>query len=180
MKITAIQRTKQDHSGFTLLEMSAAMAVMMVVSTALVAMMQQHVTFLQMCQQQVFLTSEAPKIGNLLNRILNNADHYFVYATKEDALGNGLPTLASGSAVKLFFKSAAQTTETRILSVEPSAPETSGTSLRFYTPQTTGPETSWTVTSKIRAASFQSGEGILSITLLGPNKEQVTYYGGAR
>mgnify|MGYP006949120957 CR=1 FL=1 len=153
------------------------MAVMMVVATALVAMMQQHVTFLQMCQQQVFLTSEAPKIGNLLNRILNNADHYFVYATKEDALGNGLPTLTSGSAVKLFFKSAAQTTETRVLSVEPTP---AGASLRFYTPQSTSPETSWTVTSKIRSASFQNADGILSLTLLGPNREQVTYYGGAR
>jgi type II secretory pathway component PulJ len=177
MKIKNIQPREPDCCGFTLVEMSAAMAVMMVVSTALVAMMQQHIAFLQRCQQQVFLTSEAPKIGNLLNRILNSADHYFVYATKEDALGSGLPILTSGSAVKLFFKSAAQTTETRILSVEPNS---SGASLRFYTPQSTSPETSWTVSSKLRSASFLSEDGILSLSLLGPNYEQVTYYGGAR
>lgn len=177
MKTTFIYPAERRNSGFTLVEMSAAMAVMMVVATALVAMMQQHVTFLQMCQQQVFLTSEAPKIANLLNRILNNADHYFVYATKADALGNGLPILTSGSAVKLFFKSAAQTTETRVLSVEPTP---TGASLRFYTAQSTSSDTSWTVSSKIRSASFQSAEGILSLTLLGPNREQVTYYGGAR
>jgi type II secretory pathway component PulJ len=177
MKTNTIQPQELHPSGFTLLEMSAAMAVMMVVSSALVAMMQQHVAFLQRCQQQVFLTSEAPKIGNLLNRILNSADHYFVYATKEDALGSGLPILTSGSAVKLFFKSAAQTTEPRVLSVELSP---SGASLRFYTPQSTSPETSWTVSSKFRSSSFLSEDGILSLSLLGPNYEQVTYYGGAR
>ena len=177
MKPTGQQLPARQQSGFTLLEMSSAMAVMMVLATALVAMMQQHVTFLQMCQQQVFLTSEAPKIGNLLNRILNSTDQYFVYASKEEALGNGLPTLGSGGAVKLFFKSAAQTTETRVLSVDTTA---SGAALRFYTPESANPEKSWTVSSKIRSASFHSAEGILSLSLLGPNKEEVTYYGGAR
>lgn len=177
MKPTTIRSPEARDLGFTLLEMSAAISVMMVVATALVAMVQQHIAFLELCQQQVFLTSEAPKIGDLLNRILNNADHYFVYATKDEALGNGLPTMASGSAVKLFFTSPAQTTEARVLSVEPGPV---GACLRFYTPQTTSSETSWTVTSKIRSARFQSAEGILGLTLLGPNREQITYYGGAR
>ncbi len=177
MKPKTLQSFEHHNLGFTLLEMSAAISVMMVVATALVAMIQQHIALLELCQQQVFLTSEAPKIGALLNRILNNADHYFVYATKEDTLGNGFPTLTSGSAVKLFFKSPAQTTETRVLSVEPGP---FGACLRFYTPESTSSETSWTVSSKIRSASFQSAEGILRLTLLGPNHEQITYYGGAR
>lgn len=167
----------QILSGFTLMEMSAAMAVLVGLSSALVAMMQQHVTFLRLCRQQVFLSSEAPAIGNLLSRILNSVDHYFVYPTKEDALGNGLPTLAPGSAVKLFFKTANQTTECRVLSVEPTS---LGATLRFYNPASSAPESSWTVTNKIRSASFLCGEGILSVSIIGPNNEEVTYYGGAR
>jgi hypothetical protein len=177
MKQTAHERPRLRQSGFTLVEMSAAMAVLMGLSCALVAMMQQHVSFLQLCQQQVFLTSEAPKIGNLLNRILNSVDHYFVYATKEEALGGGQPTLSQGAAVKLFFKTATQTTETRVLSVDPTP---TGAALRFHNPAINSPETSWTVSSKIRSASFVCDEGILSLLLIGPNSEQVTYYGGAR
>lgn len=178
MKPGALQPSSyRGKTGFTLLEMSSAMAVLMILSTALVAMMQQHVTFLQMAQQQLFLTSEAPKIGNLLNRILNSADHYFVYPTKEAALGNGSPTLESGSAVKLFFKSAAQTTEFRVLCIEPTQ---TGSALRFYTPANTTPEHFWTVSSQLQSASFKSDEGILSMTLIGPANEQITYYGGAR
>ena len=171
------QERANNLSGFTLMEMSAAMAVLVGLSSALVVMMQQHVTFLRLCRQQVFLTSEAPTIGNLLNRILNSADHYFVYPSKEEALGNGLPTLARGRAVKLFFKTASQTTECRVLSVEPIS---TGAALRFYTPVSNTLQSSWTVTSKIRSASFLCEEGILSVSLVGPNNEAVTYYGGAR
>lgn len=170
-------QSRRTQSGFTLLEMSTAMGILMVLSTTLVAMMQQHVLFMQMCQRQSFLTSEAPKVGNLLTRILNNADHYFVYATKDDALGTGPPVLGSGSALKLFFKSAAQTTQTRVLAIEPTA---TGAALKFYTPQPAGGATSWTITSKIAATSFENADGILNITLHGPNGEQITYGGGSR
>ncbi len=170
-------RSGQRQCGFTLLEMSTAMGILMILSTALVAMMQQHVLFLEMCQRQSFFTSEAPKVGNILGRILNNADHYFVYADKDDALGTGSPVLTEGGAVKLFFKSADQTVQTRVIAVEPTG---TGAALKFYTPQPAGGARAWTITSKIAATTFQSAEGILNITLQGPNGEQVTYSGGAK
>lgn len=102
---TEAQQTIRRHGqgGFTLLEMSAAMAVLLILSTGILAMLQQHILLMQLCQRQAFLTSEAPKIGNLLTRILNGADHYFVYASKDAALGTGTPILGSGPAVKLFL-----------------------------------------------------------------------------
>lgn len=178
MKTEALQSSRRStQGGFTLLEMSSAMAVLLILSTALLAMMQQHVLLMQLCQRQAFLTSEAPKIGNLLTRILNGADHYFVYASKDAALGTGAPILGSGAAVKLFFKSAAQTTETRVLAVEAGS---SGAALKLYTPQGNGAATSWTVSGKIASAEFLSADGILGVTLHGPNGEQITYSGGAR
>ncbi|MEI6873176.1 MAG: prepilin-type N-terminal cleavage/methylation domain-containing protein [Verrucomicrobiota bacterium] len=176
---TAAQCSKRRRvsNGFTLLEMSAAMAVLLILSTALLGMLQQHILLMQLCQRQSFLTSEAPKIGNLLTRILNGVDHYFVYATKDAALGTGTPIIGSGAAVKLFFKSAAQTTETRVLAVEAGS---LGAVLKLYTPQSSGTPTSWTVSGKIASAEFLSADGILGVTLHGPNGEQVTYSGGAR
>lgn len=178
MKTEALQSSRRSaQRGFTLLEMSSAMAVLLILSTAILAMMQQHVLLMQLCQRQAFLTSEAPKIGNLLTRLLNGADHYFVYSSKDAALGTGTPTLASGAAVKLFFKSAAQTTETRVLAVEAGS---SGAALKLYNPQSNGGATSWTVSGKIASAEFLSADGILGVTLHGPNGEQITYSGGAR
>ncbi len=164
-------------SGFTLLEMSSAMAVLMILSSALLAMLQQHVLLMQLSQRQSFLTSEAPKIGNLLIRIMNGADHYFIYADKAAALGNGVPILGGGSAVKLFFNSATQTFSSCVLSVELTS---SGPALRCYTPQNGGTATAWTVSGKVASAEFFNADGILAVTLHGPNGELITYSGGAR
>ena len=171
------RRNTNGRAGYTLLEMSTAMAVMLVLATALVVMLQQHVQFMQMFQQQSFLASEAPKIGNLLGRIINQADHYFVYPTKADALSGGAPVLTAGRAVRLFFKSANQETTERLITMETAA---SSHSLRFYSWAADGTASSWTISSLVTDAEFLSDQGILSMTLQGPNSERVTYGGGAK
>jgi hypothetical protein len=65
----------------------------------------------------------------------------------------------------------------RLISVEQTA---DGSELRFYTPQADGTSTSWLVCNQITDANFRNDEGILSVTLEGPNGEEVTYSGGAR
>jgi hypothetical protein len=140
-------------------------------------MIQQHTLFLKFFRQQSFLSVEAPTIGNLLGRILNDADHYFVYSSKDEALAGGVPVLTNGSAVRLFYKTPTQETEERLVVVENI---TGGKALKFYGWQLDGTATSWTISSKIADASFLSNQGILNITLVGPNGEEVTYGGGAR
>lgn len=168
---------RRRTAGFTLVEMSVAMSLMIVLSVALVTLVTQHLQFLKLFRQQSFLTTEAPQIGNLLGRILNEADHYFVYATKADALGGGAPIMTSGHALRLFFKTPTQETEERLIAVESAG---SGSVLKFYGWQADGTPTSWTITSKIQDAEFLSSQGILNMTLEGPNGEEVTYGGGAR
>src|SRR6188768_1105080 len=83
MKIAVPQLLpRRRKAGFTMLELSTAMCLLIVLGTALVTMLNQHMTFVKMFRQQSFLASEAPQIGNLLGRILNAADHYFVYSSK--------------------------------------------------------------------------------------------------
>jgi hypothetical protein len=178
MKNTALQiHARRRPAGFTLLEMSTAMSLLIVLATALVTLVTQHMQFLNLFRQQSFLASEAPQIGNLLGRILNEADHYFVYATKDDALGGGAPIMTGGHALRLFFKTPTQETEERLIVVESAG---SGAALKFYGSQADGTPTSWTITSKIHDAEFLSTDGILNMTLEGPNGEEVTYGGGAR
>ena len=165
------------QSGFTLLEMSTAFGILMVIGVAILGMLQQHAKFLEMFRRQSFLAAEAPKIGNLLARILNEADYYFVYANKDEALASGQPTLAPGRAVKLYFKSPNQENVERMIVAEDTA---KGTALRFYSWKEDGSESAWTIATRLGGASFQSDQGILNMTLQGPNGELVTYGGGVR
>ena len=176
---TSRRHQNRQRTGFTLVEMSSAIAVMMILSFALVVMLQQHILFLDMFKRQNFLVAEAPTIGNMVGRIINQADHYFVYANRAAALDGQNPLLDDGKAVRLFFKSANQKTLQRLIAVEPG---TGGkTLLRFYGWDEDGNETvPWTISDRINDASFVSNEGILNMTLNGPNGEQITYGGGVK
>lgn len=169
--------SKARRRGFTLMEISTAMGLMVMLSGALVVMLQQHLTFMALAQRQSFLAEEAPKIGNILGRIFQQADHYFIYTNREGAQGGESPILSGGGAVRLFFKGAAQTTTERIIAAEPAA---GGTNLRFYALQEDGSMTSWLICQGLQAATFRADEGILMATLTGPNGEEISYCGGAR
>jgi hypothetical protein len=170
-------RRTRRNAGFSLLESSAAIGVLLTLGVVLLMMLQQHIFFVSMFKKQTFLSSEAPAIGNLVGRILNEVDHYFVYATKDAALGTGTPIMTPGRAVRLFFKTPNQGIEERLIAVESTA---SGNALKFYGWQADGTATSWTISDKIADAEFLSTQGILNMTLEGPNGEEVTYGGGAQ
>lgn len=167
----------RGRRGFTLVEMSTALGLMLTLATALVAMLQQHVTFMGIVQTQSFLADEAPKIGNVLGRIFNQADHYFVYPSRDSALTGGTPVLVDGQAVRLFFKAADQTTSERLIAVNTGA---SGAELRFYNRQPDGSLNSWVICNRLQGATFSADEGILTVTLRGPSGEEVTYCGGGQ
>jgi hypothetical protein len=175
MIITAAHRT--SRAGFSLLETSIAISISLVLAVTLVVMLQQHLSFMAVAQRQSFLADEAPKIGNLLGRILNQTDSYFVYENRDSALAGASPVLSNGEAVRLFFKSAAQQTVERMITVEDAG---DGTALRFYATQPDGTQTAWTICDRLQGASFRADEGILNMTLVGPNGEEITYCGGAR
>ena len=177
MKTSAARFKNRWRAGFSLLEASVAMGVMLGTAVTMVTMVQQHLTMVQMATKQSFLSREAPQIGDLLGRIFNQADHYFVYASRASAVAGDAPVLSDGQAVRLFFKTAAQETLERMISLETTA---TGKELRFYTPQANGTSTSWLVCNQIQGANFRNDGGILSVTLQGPNGEEVTYSGGAR
>ncbi len=177
MKTVAMSSRRARRAGFTLLELSTAMGLMLILGSSLVAMLQQHVTFMGLAQRQSFLADEAPKIGNLVGRIFGQADHFLVYDTHDAAVAGATPVLAGGRAVRLYFRAADQSTEIRIVSVQPLA---SGVDLRFHHTQADGSQVSWSICDRLSDATFAADQGILTITLNGPNGEEITYGGGAR
>ena len=66
---TAVQPRRTRRAGFTLMELSTAMGLMLILGSSLVVMLQQHVTLMSLAQRQSFLADEAPKIGNLIGRM---------------------------------------------------------------------------------------------------------------
>jgi len=159
------------------MEMSLALGLMVMLGSTLVAMLQQHLTFMGLAQKQSFLAEEAPKIGNILGRIFQQADHYFIYTDLEAARGGTPPVLTDGGAVRLFFKGATQDVEERIIATEVG---TTGVSLRFHVPQEDGTTTSWLICQGVGNVTFRADEGILIANLTGPNGEEISYCGGAR
>ena len=163
--------------GFTLLETSTAMAVMMGVGLALVLLTRQHITFVGLVARQSFLAVEAPQTGNLLGRLFVQSDHFFIYQSRESALAGGAPVLTGGKAVCLFFPTATGAILEHWITIEPSA---GLFQLKFHTVHADKSENSWTITSKLAGASFESNEGILGAILQGPNGEEISYYGGSQ
>lgn len=159
------------------MEVSTAMGLMVMLSGALVVMLQQHLNFMTMAQRQSFLAEEAPKIGDILGRIFQKTDHYFIYSNLEGAQTAAAPVLTGGRAVRLFFRTAGQTTEERIIAAEAGG---TGTNLRFYARQEDGTMTSWLICQGLQGVNFRADEGILVATLTGPNGEEISYCGGSR
>lgn len=152
-------------------------SITLALSMALIAMLQQHITLMGWLQQQSFLTTEAPQIGNLVGRIFGSADHYFVYANRQAALGGASPVLSNGGAVRLFSQAAnGEITELWVTVATVNGSQ----ALQCHSTLPNGTQTTWTVCEGIGGATFHCNTGVLGVTITGPNQEQVTYYGGSR
>jgi hypothetical protein len=153
-------------------------SITLALSVALIALLQQHITLMGWLQKQSFLTTEAPQIGNLVGRIFGSADHYFVYTSRDAAIGGGAsPVLVDGGAVRLFSQAANGEITELWVTVE----TVGGTKvLKCYSELPNGTQTEWTVCEGLGGATFHCNTGVLGVTLTGPNQEEFTYYGGSR
>lgn len=171
------QRGNRSRQAFTLMELSVAMGLMLLLGGVLLVMLQQHLSFMMMARRQAFLAQEAPQIGNLLGRIFQQADHYFIYQNRDSALAHDKPVIYNGGAVRLFFRTAVQTTRECLIAAEDGI---GGTSLHFYNSLPDGMASSWQICRGLKSAVFNADEGILTVKLTGPNGEEITYCGGGR
>jgi len=161
--------------GFTLVEMTLVLAMLLVLSGALMMMLQSHVIFMRVLGSYAFLRDDAPQVNNMLTGIFGNADSYRVYGSLADAKGDTGAVNTGGQAVRLRFRNPNGTFEQGIVAFETIAGDNQLNFYNFDGGWNASPN--WTLSHQPAAVDFEDTTGILLVTLTGPNGEEVTYGG---
>lgn len=167
---------KRIRRGFTLLELTIAIMLGLATGTMVLALFNQQLAFLRIFKAQGFLTEEAPIISMYVSRLVGKADRFRLHDSVADALSGANPRLTSSPVVLLNFRQPDGTMRKTILAFQNLG---SGTALYYYVVPLSGvlgsPE--WAVTKAPTNVSFSMEQGVLRMTLTGPNAEQIIYSG---
>ena len=169
-------RLSRMRRGFTLIELSIAMMLGMATGAMLLALFNQQLAFLKLYKSQNFLTDQAPIISMYVNRLVGKADRFRLHDTVADALSGVNARLTASPVVVLNFRQPDGAMRATILSFENRG---SGNALYHYVVPVTGVlgEPQWAVSKSPTNVTFAMINGILRMTLSGPNGEEITYSG---
>ena len=168
----------QKKRGFTLLEMTIALAMSMGIAATLIVFLQQQVSLATVMNRFSFLRDEAPQINTLLTTIIKKADNYRIYADLDNAKNAANPVRTGGRALRLRFRHPDGGFDTVIIVFEN---QNGANRLNYYllpNGSNTWPSSpKWTITSKPQLIDFSNPEGILLIKITGSNGDEITYAG---
>ncbi len=160
----------------TLIELSVAILMGMMVGSMVLALFNQQLTFLKIFKAQNFLTDEAPVVSMYVSRLVGKADRFRLHDSVADALSGANPRLTESPVVVLNFRQPDGAMRASILSFENRG---TGPALYYYVVPVTGvlgdPE--WAVTKSPASVVFGMVDGVLRMTLTGIHGEQITYSG---
>lgn len=158
--------------GYTLIELSVAIGCGLIAAALLLALVNQQFAFLKIYAAQNFLIREAPLISTHMNRLIGQAERFRLHNSTDDALAGEDPVMAGASVLVLNFQQPDGTTKAAMLAFENGA-------LNYYLVPAAGalPTPEWAITREASNVSFSIVNGILRVTLTGPNSEQITYSG---
>lgn len=180
MKIP-LRKTKR---GLTLIELSIAIMMGMAIGGMTLLLFNQQLTFLKLYRTQNFLTEEAPVISMYVSRLIGKADRFRLHTTVQNALAGTPEAVVSGTGqplsfpvVLLNFRQPDGVMRATILSFE----SRGGTpaALYYYVVPLNGVlgEPQWAVTKVPSNVAFTMEQGVLRMTMTGPNNEMITYSG---
>lgn len=166
----------KSKRGFTLLELTVAMMVGLMVGGLLLTMLNQQITFLKIFRAQSFLNEEAPIISHHVSKLFLNAERFRLHASLEEALAGEDPQLTDSPVAVLNFRQPDGTLRAGILSFEDRG---DGNALYYYVVPLSGElqDPEWSVTSKPTNVSFFVESGIIRTRLTGPAGEEITFSG---
>src|SRR5690606_38876734 len=152
---------KRNHrkrpAGFTLVEMTLAVAMSLGIAFAVIGLLQQHLSFTQVISRFQFIRDEAPQINTLLTTLVNKADSYRIYGNRANATAPSGAVQGGGRSLRLRFRNPDGTVSHAIVSFES---QNGGNRLNFYfrnTGQATWPTTpSWTISSRPQRVDFSN------------------------
>lgn len=163
-------RSNPQHvrRGFTLIELSIAISMGMVISGMVLALFNLQLAFLKIYEKQNFLSDEAPLISLYVSKILGKADRFRLHDSLGDALADRNPRLTESPVLALVFRELDGRERKTILAFEDRG---SGPSLYYYVvPRELGvlAEPEWAVTKRPSKVEFWMEQGVLRMALEGP------------
>lgn len=173
MKIPA---RKSRGRGYTLIELTLAMSVGIVISAIVMSLVNQQLAFLKIFRAQSFLVTEAPMLNNYVVKIIGNADSYRLYASVDDLVAGRAQVLDNAPVIMLRFKEPNGTFRASVLSFEDPG---TGTGLYYRMVNSSGvlAAPSWVLSKRPTNVRFSIEQGILRMLVSGPNGEELTYSG---
>lgn len=168
--------SKRIRRGFTLLELTIAIMLGLATGTMVLALFNQQLAFLRIFKAQGFLTEDAPIISMYVSRLVGKADRFRLHDSVADAISGANPRLTASPVVLLNFRQPDGTMRKTILAFQNLG---SGAALYYYVVPLTGSlgTPQWTVTKAPANVMFSMTQGVLRMTLTGPNAEQIIYSG---
>lgn len=169
---------RRRSAGFTVLEMTVALAMAMGIAGALIGLLQQQVSFMQALNDFSFLRDDAPQTNTLLTNIINKSDNYRIYPDLATAKNQGTPIRSGGKSLRLRFRHPDGTADHAIVSFEF---QDGANRLNYYFRDkydNSWPSSpTWTISNKPADVTFDNTTGILLVTLTGDEGEEITYAG---
>ncbi len=167
---------RSARGGYTLIELSIAMTMGMVVAGMVLLLFNQQLAFLRIYRTQNFLTEEAPVISPYVSKLVGRADRFRMHDSLADALANSKIRTSASPVVVLNFRQPDGSMRASILAFQNLG---SGPALYYYVVPSNGvlgtPQ--WVISNKPSNVSFAMEQGVLRMTLTGPQGEQITYSG---
>jgi len=168
--------TRLKCRGMTLIELTVAMGVGMLVAAMVLALFNQQMAFLRIFGLQNFLNEEAPLVSMHVSRIIGKADRFRLHDNLGDALTNSNPRLENAPVLLMNFRQPDGSMRASILAFET---RNGRQALYYHLVPDSGvpPDPEWFVSDRVSNCRFSLEEGILRMRLTGPSGEQITYSG---
>lgn len=162
--------------GYTLIELSVAIACGLMAAALLMALVNQQFTFLRMYADQNFLIREAPLISTHMNRLIGQAERFRLLAKEDDVFVQNLPLIEKDATVlELDFQQPDGSTQRALLAFDVNQRK-----LNYYLVPAAAvalPAPQFVITSEANNVLFAIENGVLRVALTGPKGEVITYSG---
>lgn len=171
------QTTKRfKRKGVTLLELTIAMGIGMMIAAMLMAIFNQQMAFLRIFGLQNFLNEEAPLVSMHVSRLIGKADRFRLHDNVDDAIQNQDPKMEDAPVLLMNFRQPDGSLQATILAFET---RNGRQALYYHIVPTVGslPDPGWFVSDRLSDVRFSIEEGILRMRLTGQAGEQITYSG---
>lgn len=172
----------RSRRGFTLLEMSIAVALSMAIGAMLIGLMQLQVSFHRILRAQQFIVKEAPLINNSLTHIMARADAFRIHESVSDAVADINAVTEDGSVLVVGFQNPDGSRDFGLISFES---DSDGSYLGYYSVDPSVPFSSmgtpnWIISRSVTNATFFIENDIFRVRLTGPSGETIIYSGTPR